>query len=88
MSAAVTLRLDAIQVDGGTQARFETSDEWVSEIAEAIERGDNFPPVIVFYDGTNHWLTDGFHRYRAHKNLGRKDIQAVVKPGTRRDAIL
>ncbi|EYB69087.1 hypothetical protein DEIPH_ctg011orf0055 [Deinococcus phoenicis] len=46
------------------------------------------PPVTVFYDGSEYWLADGFHRYRAHEQIEWREIDADVRQGTRRDAIL
>jgi hypothetical protein len=34
--------------------------------------GAKFPPVVVFFDGTNHWLGDGFHRTCAAEVAGLK----------------
>lgn len=34
------------------------------------------------------WLADGFHRYHATKRLYQKSIQADIRQGTRRDAVL
>jgi hypothetical protein len=56
-----------------------------------------FPPVVVFYDGADYWLADGFHRVAAmrawadqHTPGGARQatIAAEVRQGTRRDAIL
>jgi hypothetical protein len=40
----------------------------------------------VYFDGTDYWLADGFHRVLAAKRIGRKNIEADVKGGTREDA--
>lgn len=82
------LQISKIRIDGGTQPRKHTNEEIVSEYASAISEGENFPPVVVFNDGTEYWLADGFHRYHATKKVGYLEIEADVKQGTRRDAIL
>jgi hypothetical protein len=46
------------------------------------------PPVTAFHDGTDYWLADGFHRYHATKQICRDEIDAEIKQGTRRDAVL
>ena len=74
--------------DGGAQMRVEMSESIIEEYAEAMLAGDVFPPIIVFSDGTDHWLADGFHRARAAKMLGRESIDADVRQGTQRDALL
>lgn len=82
------LNLLAIRIDGGTQARVELDQSVVTEYAAHLKEGDVFPPVIVFHDGVDYWLADGFHRYFAHKANGLVSIDADVKEGTVRDAIL
>jgi hypothetical protein len=80
------LRLDAIRLDGGTQPRVRIDEEIVREYAERMKAGDRFPPVQVYFDGTDHWLSDGFHRVKAAGEAGLKSIQADVWEGTRDDA--
>lgn len=82
------LNLDAIRIDGGTQSRVEIDNATVAEYGEALTAGAEFPPVIVFNDGADHWLADGFHRYHGHRAAGRVSIGADVRQGTVRDAIL
>jgi uncharacterized ParB-like nuclease family protein len=82
------LQLDSIRVDGGTQPRAALYDNVVAEYAQAIGDGAEFPPVVVFHDGSTYWLADGFHRYNAHASLGLVEIEADVRQGTQRDAIL
>jgi len=83
-----TLNIKLIRIDGGTQSRVVINTDAVTEYADAIKAGAEFPPVIVFHDGTDHWLADGFHRFHAHNQIGRASIQAQVKTGTKRDAVL
>lgn len=82
------LKLSKINIDGGTQPREDINEEVVSEYATAMIDGDLFPPVIVFNDGAKYWLADGFHRYHASKKTGYLEIEAEVKQGTKRDAVL
>jgi hypothetical protein len=60
----------------------------IREYAQEMLQGVAFPPVTLFYDGTNYWLADGFHRYYAAKQNGSEMVAADVKQGTRRDAVL
>lgn len=80
-----TLKLADIRIDGGTQPR-ESIDEAL--IAEYVESIDDVPPIIVFADGTDYWLADGFHRWHAANRLGRTTIDADVRKGDRREAVL
>lgn len=89
-SSAVTMEsieLDRIR-DCGSQMREQMHAETVAEYAEALLDGAVFPPVVLFHDGTDHWLADGFHRLEAHRKIGRKEIAAEVRQGSSRDAIL
>jgi hypothetical protein len=45
--------------------------------------GAMFPPVVVFFDGAEYWLADGFHRILAAKQLGLAEIAADVREGGR-----
>lgn len=82
-----TLAHADIRTDGGTQPRAEISAELVAEYTEAMSAGAQFPPVVIYFDGSDYWLADGFHRLRALANLGRP-VLADIRQGTRRDAVL
>ena len=83
-----TININSIIIDKGTQSRAAISEETVTDYAEAMSAGDQFPPVIAFHDGVDYYLADGFHRLHAVKRLGKTSIQADVRTGTLRDAIL
>lgn len=82
------LNLNAIRIDGGTQPRERIDMEAVGDYSEAIKVGIEFPPVIVFYDGAEHWLADGFHRWHAHKQAEKASILVDVRAGSLDDAKL
>jgi ParB-like nuclease domain len=82
------INIKTIRIDGGTQSRAEINNEAVSEYADAIKAGAEFPPVVVFFDGTDHWLADGFHRYHAHNQAGLASISADIRTGSNREAQL
>ena len=82
------LNLNAIRIDGGTQPRERIDMDAVGDYADAIKAGTELPPIVVFNDGAEHWLADGFHRYHAHKQAGRVSISADVRSGTLDDAKL
>lgn len=84
----VQLELEKIRIDGGTQQRAAIEQEHVDDIAEAITEGKELPPVRVYEDGANRWLSRGFHRYHAHCKAGKTKIAAELVKGTLRDAIL
>ncbi len=82
------VQLDKVRTDGGTQPRAAINEDVVADFAERIQAGDKFPAIVVFYDGTDYWLADGFHRTLAHRASSRKRIVAEVHQGDRRAAIL
>ncbi len=82
------LRLEQIRLDGGTQPRAFINDTAVAEYAESLTDGATLPPVVVFYDGSDHWLADGFHRTKAAVKCGFLTIDADIRQGTKRDAVL
>ena len=82
------LNLQNIRIDCGTQSRVTIDQETVSDYAEAIKNGSSFPAVLVYFDGVDYILADGFHRYHAHNKAGRASIEAEVVNGTIRDAQL
>lgn len=87
-SIATVLDIDLIRRDGGTQIRVEFNETVADEFAEMLMDGREFPPVVVFFDGAEYWLADGFHRMRAHQRAWRTEISCEVIEGSLRDAIL
>jgi hypothetical protein len=86
---APLIRLDAIRTDGDTQARVDTNYEHVDDLAEAILAGAALPQPILFNDGgPDFWPGDGHHRIAAYWKLHRSTIEADVRRGGRRDAML
>lgn len=79
-----------VRTDGGTQARVALDKTVVQEYADALEEGAKLPPITLYYEESAdvYWLADGFHRYEAHRVIGRIGILAFVKEGTQRDAKL
>ena len=84
----VRLSIARLRRDGGTQPRVMLGDWTLTEYEEDLRGGAIFPPVVVFHDGTDFWLADGFHRARAAEKAGLAEIVCDVRAGTRRDAVL
>lgn len=82
MSETTTLLISQIRLDGATQPRAELNYEVIEEYSQAMRAGATFPPVDVFYDGTDYWLTDGFHRVKAAGAAELDRIAATVYQGT------
>ena len=73
---------------GGTQARERLDRDVIAEYASAMEEGAVFPPVVLFRDGEQHWIGDGYHRIAAAQRVGFTSIRAEVREGDQRDARL
>lgn len=81
----LSVRLEDIRMDGGTQSRAGIDPAVVERYAESV---DELPPVDLFHDGATYWLADGFHRVAALELRGHDLFAARVHQGTQRDAIL
>jgi len=83
-----------IEVDVETQARVGINDETIAEyvaiIREAQERGEAppFPPVDLFFDGSQYFIGDGWHRIFAWQQTTIACIPAYVHDGGAREALL
>lgn len=84
----MNIQIKQIRLDGGTQPRAQINLFTVSEYAEEMRLGAKFPDVVLFFDGSDYWLADGFHRVRAAIEIKLDTINAEVRQGTRRDAVL
>ena len=80
------VKIDEIRIDGGTQCRLVIDQPTVYSYLEAMKEGDVFPLMETVFDGSTHWLIDGFHRYHTYKLLGIKEVEIIYKPGTLQDA--
>lgn len=86
-----TLKIDSLTADDGIQPRAKGLDAaTVDEYAEAMQADPTaFPPVVVYRDSDgNHWLSQGFHRLAAAFKAGLEVIQAEIRIGGRKEAIL
>lgn len=84
----MNVKLEQIRMDGGTQPRAAINPAIVAEYAEDMRQGAEFPRVVLFFDGTEYWLADGFHRVEAARQAGREEIDAEIRQGDRRKAVL
>ncbi len=81
--------IETIRVDGSTQLRAAMSADLIASLAEAIEREEVIPPVVLFEDTNDlKWPGDGLHRIAAYRKVGKKFVPAEVHKGTKRDAVL
>ena len=82
------LNLLNIKIDGGTQARLKLNQDVVKDYSEHMREGAVFPPLIVYHDGSEYWLVDGFHRFFALRANATASAECDVRTGTLREAIL
>lgn len=86
MTGRQPIPISIIRVDGGTQPRAELDFEAIEDYSVAMGAGARFPPVTVFYDGTDYWLADGFHRVKPVYAAGHDTIECEVHQGTIQEA--
>ncbi len=78
----IVLPLDKIRTDGDTQPRCALTDPAVvNDYHEMILDGAEFPPGVVFFDGKDYWLAEGFQRRSALLLAGRSHMVCRVLPG-------
>ena len=86
MTPTQAIPIARIRLDGGTQPRAALDFEAIEDYSEAMSAGAKFPPVTVFFDGTDYWLADGFHRVKAAYAAGYDTIECEVRQGTVKEA--
>ena len=82
------LNISQIKRSPEAQPRAELSREVIQTYKDDMLNGDQFPPVVVYFDGADHWLADGFHRVAAATQAKSLKISVDIRKGTKRDAVL
>lgn len=84
------ISIASIKLDESTQSRSGIDKAAVAEYREAIKAGADLPAIVVFrVKGTEtFYMADGWHRLQAHIDEGFPTIQAEIKAGDKRDAML
>jgi hypothetical protein len=90
VKSAEMVDLSLINLDESVQSRTGFDQQTIDEYIEAWNKGDKFPPVDLYFDGSTYWVGDGFHRIksRLEANIRGNKIEAFVHHGDRREAIL
>lgn len=83
------LFLSDIIVDEEIQVRVGGLDaETLAQYIAVLENEGELPAITVFRDDADeHYLADGFHRYRAHVETAKTTIKCFVRDGNREAAI-
>jgi hypothetical protein len=68
------------------QTRATTNSLYIDEIAERMQAGDEFPPIIVFQSNGDAWLSDGVHRLDGAIKSKTK-LSVDLRTGTREQAV-
>lgn len=82
------IKLSLIDLTSPTQSRVSTCEETVQEYTDVLEDGGEFPPVDLFFNGEAAFIGDGWQRVYAHQKSGREDIEATMRKGGLREAVL
>lgn len=82
------LKVEDIERDSDVQPRAYMDGNVTDDYAQMMKEGVKFPPVVVFYDDKTYWLACGFHRVHAAEIADIEEIEADVRKGTKRDAML
>ncbi len=82
-----SIQLDAISARTGTQIRAKICIDTVDDYANAMKDGAEFPPIVIFKDGSEFILADGFHRVMAARRNRAEEITADVRNGSKTDAL-
>ena len=92
MTTLQEIIVDHIRRDGGTQARQgnneATVEEYTAEMHSYRWQWHQGNALTVFYDGTDYWLGDGFHRIESASRAGVLSVPCEVCEGGRREAVL
>lgn len=86
-----TLSIDLLRLDGGTQARVGIDQDTVDTYFEVLEKEAGewpFGEIDVFFDGSDYFVADGFHRTLAAIRVKRASVPCRVHQGTAKDAMI
>lgn len=86
MTRTPIIKLDELTLDPRLQPRARLDEQLVQEYADAMRRGDVFPPLRVIINATDAWLVDGWHRVGAARQLGLAELPVQLKRGTFEEA--
>ncbi len=62
---------ELIKFDLSVYARARINEEVVTEYTERIKQNDNFPPILLYWNGRKeeYFLADGYHRFLAYQAI-------------------
>lgn len=85
----LTIKTKELLLHKDVQMRCSLNRIAIVDYAEAMGRGEKFPPPVVFWiPGSPKIVADGFHRVLAARRNGVKEMKVEIRTGTKRDAML
>lgn len=88
MPNLISLPLELLLLESSIQPREGVTKSTVKEYAALYADGHELAPIMVYQEGSDYWVADGFHRIAAARQAGLTGIPAEVRQGSKRDAIL
>jgi len=88
ISMGTQVKLVDIIIDDKIHPRDSIDQDVVGDYADRMREGAVFPEILVFQDDKKYHLADGRHRFEAARKRGLKSINAEVRKGDKRAAIL
>jgi ParB/Sulfiredoxin domain len=88
MPNVIALPLALLLLESSIQPREGVTASTVNEYAALYTDGHELAPIMVYQEGSEYWVADGFHRVAAAQQAGLSGIAAEVRQGTKRDALL
>jgi hypothetical protein len=77
------VKISEIIIDESIYPRKNVDPETVDRYREALDAGENLPPLAVMPDGS---LLDGRHRYEAYKQAGVEEVEVIIEESADPDA--
>ena len=84
----MTLHPEVLRCDADVQPRLALSDAHIRAYAALLQEGHQLGRIVVFQDGSDYYLADGFHRVAAAQSIDLEELPAEIRVGTKRDARL
>src|SRR4030095_11272797 len=75
----MTLNAEVLRCDPDIQPRLALSDAHIREYAALLQEGHQLGTIVVFQDGSDSYLADGFHRVAAAKSIDLDDFPAEIQ---------
>jgi hypothetical protein len=82
------IKIDQIKVNESPQIRVTNNSGTITEYSEHWTIGGTFPPIVVFGEKGSYWLGDGFYRVESGRAAGKDVINAEIRPGGLKDALI